>query len=112
MPVISTLEAILLSVLPVFTQPGGQLFLRLVIGWIICPARHTVTGILGYADPDGLRSHDSYHRFFRSGAWCTTALFRGNNDLRRAFLRQHPCDERRGWAGTTNAVDAHDEHPA
>ena len=76
MPVISTLEAILLSVLPVFTQPSGQLFLRLVIGWIVCPSRHTVTGILSYADPDGLRSHDSYHRFFRAGAWCTTALFR------------------------------------
>jgi len=76
MPVISTLEAILLSVLPVFTQPSGQLFLRLVVGWIVCPARHTVTGILSYADPDGLRSHDSYHRFYRAGVWCTTALFR------------------------------------
>jgi len=76
MPVVSTLEAILLSVLPVFTQPGGPLFLRLVVGWIVCPTRHTVTGILSYADPDGLRSHDSYHRFFRAAAWCVAELFR------------------------------------
>jgi len=76
MPMISTLEAILLSVLPVFTEPGGKLFLRLVVGWALCPSRHTVTGLLPYADPDGLRSHDAYHRFFRAGAWCTDALFR------------------------------------
>jgi len=76
MPIISTLEAILLNVLPVFTGPSGQLFLRLVTGWIVCPARHTITGILPYADPHGLRSHDAYHRFFRAAAWCTTELFR------------------------------------
>lgn len=76
MPIISTLEAILLSVLPVFTHPSGQLFLRLVAGWIVCPSRHTVTGILAYADPDGERSHDAYHRFFRAGAWHAEALFR------------------------------------
>jgi hypothetical protein len=70
------MEAILLSVLPVFTQPGSQLFLRLVAGWVVCPSRHTVTGILSYADPDGCRSHDAYHRFFRAGAWCMSALFR------------------------------------
>ena len=76
MPIVSTLEAILLSVLSVFTEPSRQLFLRLVTGWIVCPGRHTVTGLLPYADPDGDRSHDAYHRFFRAGAWCTGALFR------------------------------------
>ena len=76
MPVISTLKAILLSVLPVFTEPSGRLFLRLVAGWVVCPSRRTVTGILSYADPDGQRSHDAYHRFFRAGAWCTAQLFR------------------------------------
>jgi hypothetical protein len=76
MSIVSTLETILLSVLPVFTEPGGKLFIRLVMGWILCPSRHTVTGLLPYADPDGRRSHDAYHRFFRAGAWCTDALFR------------------------------------
>lgn len=76
MPVIPTLEAILSSVLPVFSQPGGQLFLRLVVGWIVCPTRHTVTAMLWYGDPDGLRSHDSYHRFLRAASWCVKLLFR------------------------------------
>jgi hypothetical protein len=53
MSIISTLDTILLSILPVFTELGGKLFIRPVIGWILCPARHTVTGLLPYADPDG-----------------------------------------------------------
>ena len=74
MPIVSTLQGILLSVLPVFTQPSGQVFLRLVVGWVLCPTRRTVTGIIPYADPDGLRSHDTYHRFFRAAAWCRDAV--------------------------------------
>ena len=74
MPIVSTLQGILLSVLPVFTQPSGQVFLRLVVGWVLCPTRRTVTGTIPYADPDGLRSHDTYHRFFRAAAWCRDAV--------------------------------------
>lgn len=76
MTIVATLHAIVLSVLPVFTQPGGQVFLRLVVGWVLCPTRRTITGIIPYADPDGLRSHDAYHRFLRGAAWCVHALFR------------------------------------
>ena len=76
MPLISTLGEILLSLLPVFTEPGSQTFLRLVVGWIVCPARRTITGIIPFADPGGKRSHDAYHRFFRAGAWCLKTLYR------------------------------------
>jgi hypothetical protein len=76
MPIVSTLHGILLSVLPVFTEPTGPVFLRLVAGWVLCPTRRTVTGMILFADPDGLRSHDTYHRFFRSAAWCLRQLFR------------------------------------
>jgi hypothetical protein len=76
MSIVSTLETILLSVLPVFTDSGGKLFIRLMVGWVLCPSRHTVTGLLPYTDPDGRRSHDAYHRFFRAGAWCTDTLSR------------------------------------
>lgn len=75
MPIIPTLAAFVQSVLPTFTRPSQQLFLTLVTGWIVCPTRHTITGLLSFADPDQRRSHDAYHRFFRAGSWCVTALF-------------------------------------
>jgi hypothetical protein len=71
---VSVLHAIPLSVLPVFTQPGGLLFVRLVTGWVLCPTRRTVTGMIPFADPDGQRSHDAYHWFLRGAAWCVEAL--------------------------------------
>ena len=37
--------------------------------WVLCPSRHTITGLIGIADPEGRRAHDAYHRFFRAGAW-------------------------------------------
>jgi hypothetical protein len=76
MCIVSSLEAILLSLFPVFSQPSGQLFLRMVVGWIVCPTRRTITAMIPYADPDGYRTHDAYHRFFRVGAWGTYWLFR------------------------------------
>jgi len=89
MPIVSTLDGILLSVLPVFTEPSGQVFLRLVVGWVLCPTRRTVTGIVPFADPDGVRSHDTYHRFFRVAAWCVHALFRAwARVLMRALCRE------------------------
>ena len=54
---------------PVFTQPTAQTFLRLVTGWILCTGRHTITGIIPFADPKSIRSHDTYHRFFSKGRW-------------------------------------------
>jgi len=65
-----------LSLLPVFTAPSAGLFLRLIAGWIVCPTRRTITAMIPFADPDGGRSHDAYHRFFRAGAWCMNGLFR------------------------------------
>ena len=76
MPIISTLEGLVLSLLGEFTKPSAQIFLRLAVGWILCPARRTITGMIPYADHDGLRGHDAYHRFFRAGAWCVHNLFR------------------------------------
>ncbi len=35
----------------IFTKPGGEIFLTLMTGWVLCTARRTVTGILPFADP-------------------------------------------------------------
>lgn len=75
MAIVPGLHAILLSVLPVFTLPGGAVFLRLAVGWVLCPTRRTITAMIPYGDPDGVRRHDSYHRFFRAAAWCMERLF-------------------------------------
>ena len=72
---ISTLSEIFCVLLPVFTEPSGKNFLRLAVGWILCPGRRTVTGIIPFADPEGVRQHDMYHRFFRAATWSVSLLF-------------------------------------
>jgi len=60
----SAWNAYLQQLIPVFTTPTAQIFLRLATGWVLCTSRRTFTGIIPFADPDGIRSHDIYHRFF------------------------------------------------
>jgi hypothetical protein len=59
----------------VFTTPGSEIFLRLITGWVLCTARHTVTGILPFADPAGRRVHDAFHRFLPKARWDMNALW-------------------------------------
>jgi len=73
---ISAWDALVNIFLPVFTQPGGRVFTRLLTGWILCTGRRTVTGMIRRADPEGWRAHDAYHRFFPDGAWVIAELWR------------------------------------
>ena len=61
--------------LPIFTTPTGEVFIRLITGWILCTARRTVTGIVPFADPLSLRTHDAYHRFFPNARWSMPRLW-------------------------------------
>jgi len=73
----------------VFTTPGGEIFLRLVTGWVLCTARHTITGILPLADPDGRHAHDAFHRFLPKARWDMDALWqRLTNLLVEVFAAQ------------------------
>jgi hypothetical protein len=72
----STWTELLQQFFPIFTTPATQIFLRLITGWILCTARRTVTGLIPFADPLGLRAHDSYHRFFPDTRWSMTKLWR------------------------------------
>lgn len=74
-PPISTWNELVQQFFPIFTQPTTQVFLRLAIGWVLCTGRRTVTGILPFADPSGLRSHDIYHRFFPDAPWDLSAMW-------------------------------------
>lgn len=52
-----------------FTAPSFQRFLTLITGWILCTAKHTVTGVMRAAGVVGMREHGGYHRFFNTAAW-------------------------------------------
>lgn len=59
-----------------FTRPSFVLFCKLLMAWIVCPGRHTITRLYLLAEPEGDRAHDAYHRFLRGGAWRLEHLWR------------------------------------
>lgn len=73
---ISTWTDIIQYFFPIFTVPTTEIFLDLVTGWVLCTARHTINGILPFADPAGHRAHDAYHRFFPDASWAMSELWR------------------------------------
>ena len=74
--IISTWTDIIQYFFPIFTAPTAEIFLILVTGWILCTARHTINGILPFADPAGKKAHDAYHRFFPNASWTMSGLWR------------------------------------
>jgi hypothetical protein len=73
--IISTWTKLLQQFFPIFTAPAAKIFVRLITGWILCTARRTVTGMIPFADPLGLRAHDCYHRFFPHARWSMAKLW-------------------------------------
>ena len=61
---------------PVFNRPSMAIFTDLVAGWVLAPARRTITAMITAADPAGRRAHDAYHRFVRDGVWAMPDLWR------------------------------------
>lgn len=73
--IISTWTELLQQFFPIFTAPGSAIFVRLITGWVLCTTRRTVTGMLPFADPLGLRAHDAYHRFLPDARWDMSHLW-------------------------------------
>lgn len=73
---VSTWTALVQQFFPPFTAPGAHVFLALVTGWVLGTGRHTITGILPFADPVGRHAHDAFHRFLPEGRWDTNALWK------------------------------------
>jgi hypothetical protein len=73
---VSTWTALIQQFFPVFTAPGAQVFLALICGWVLCTGRHTMTGILPFADPVGRHAHDAFHRFLPDAHWDMNALWK------------------------------------
>lgn len=59
-----------------FSPAGFGIFATLMAGWVLAPGRRTITAMIGAADPEGRRAHDSYHRLVRCGRWSMEALWR------------------------------------
>jgi len=74
--IISTWQTIIQQFFPIFTAPTADIFMTLVTGWVLCTAKHTITAILPFADPQGSRAHDAYHRFFPDASWVTSELWK------------------------------------
>ena len=73
--IISTWTELLQQFFPIFTAPGTEIFIRLMTGWVLCTARHTVTGMIPFADPLSRHAHDAYHRFLPDSRWSMNRLW-------------------------------------
>jgi hypothetical protein len=74
--IISTWNDIIQYFFPIFTAPTAKIFANLLCGWILCTAKHTITGIMPFAEPDNHRAHDAYHRFLPDARWSMSSLWR------------------------------------
>lgn len=72
----SSWSELLTSFVDGFTRPSFAIFCKLVLAWIICPGRHTITRLYLLAEAEGEHAHDAYHRFLRDGAWNFEQLWR------------------------------------
>lgn len=72
----SSFGALLSMARSAFSTSGFGVFQTLLVGWVLAPGRRTITAMIGAGDPEGLRSHDTYHRFVRCGRWSIDTLWR------------------------------------
>ena len=69
-------QALVAMTAATFTRPAYRIFCPIATGWVLCPVRRTITGMMPTADPQRKRPHDAFHYFFRDAAWKTQQLWR------------------------------------
>jgi len=74
-PELAAWNLLLASGAPCFTRPSAALFAELACAWVLCPGRHTVTGMITVLGRKLHRAHDAYHRFLRAGTWSMADLW-------------------------------------
>jgi hypothetical protein len=57
------------------TAPTAESFTVLVLGWILCHGRRTVSGVIRAAGPEANKSHDAYQNFFSKSRWSMGPLW-------------------------------------
>ena len=58
------------------SSPTAQSFLTLVVGWILCNGRHTLSAVIRAAGPEAIKSHDAYQNFFSQSKWSMDSLWK------------------------------------
>lgn len=74
--IVSAWNALLLMFGFAFSEPVAPTFCRFLSGWVLTTGRHTVTGIMPFADPAGTRSYDAYAYLLRKARWHLSSLWR------------------------------------
>ena len=72
---VSSWHSVLLMFSFAFSEPVAGTWVRLMTGWVLATGRRTVSGIIPFADPHGVRSHDSYQYLVRKAKWSATSLW-------------------------------------
>jgi hypothetical protein len=57
-----------------FSGPSYRNFRLLVLGWVHCLGRHTITGVVIAAEAVGVRHISVFHRFFARAQWSLDAV--------------------------------------
>ena len=70
------LESILLRFQPCFTSRSFENFVSLVVGWVLCIGRRTVSRVVMASGPLCSRHFSSTYRFFSRAVWIPDALAR------------------------------------
>jgi len=58
------------------TAPSTASFMTVVVGWLLCNGRRTLSGIVRAAGPAATKSHDAYQNFFSKSEWSMDALWK------------------------------------
>lgn len=72
----ATILALLTPFARVFSRPGFENFQALVVGWILCPGRHTISRVIQASAAWRQRSkhHTAFYRFFSRAGWSVDSL--------------------------------------
>lgn len=58
------------------SRPTAASFVTLVLGWILCNGKRTLSGVIRALGPHGEKSHDAYQNFFSKSKWSMDTLWK------------------------------------
>lgn len=68
---------LILEVMIVFrSTPTTETFLTIIMGWILCNGKRTISGIIRAAGYEAAKSHDAYQNFFSKSKWSVELLWK------------------------------------
>jgi len=83
----ASLQGILSSFANCFTRPSFENFVTLMVGWLLCSGRHTISRVIQAAGRLATgKHHSSYYRFLSRGRWHADHLGRVAFNLLLHFM--------------------------